>query len=357
MTPLRKILGFFVAALIGIPILFATIIAVGVTNSVITPEVMSDLPREMIAEIPSTIDELYTALETDKNIDDDKTKIIIESMKKTSVSPREIMEKSGIFDWMKEELSGSIKQFGEVLRGERSPDPILLDMRPLKKAIAHNSVTTYLRSIIENLPECTDTDIDEWKKIAFRNDWSDGFDLDEFPSCRPHGLTISNELIKMFQLRAINEMPDSVEILDKWVDLPVGWNFTKTISSVTYALFIFPAIFIFLGSLIAATSKAGFFRWAGISTMTGGLLAFGLGSLLENLIPISELSFRYDLSNAISSRFEELVISKTGNLIEMFFNSLFAPASKLGGTIAIIGLILFALSFLMNNNERNNITN
>jgi len=225
-------------------------------------------------------------------------------------------------------------------------------MKPLKDSILHPSVTSYLKSIVRNLPECDDMEIEEWKRVAFRNDWSDGFDLDEFPTCRPPGLEITDDLIKMFQMRAVEEMPVDVEILDDWVDLPRGWSFTKTISTVTYALFIFPALLIFLGSLIAATSKASFFRWSGVTTMIGGLLAYGLASLLENIIPVSEFSFRYDFANSVSSRFEELVIMKVGNLTEIFLNSLFAPASKLGGTIAIIGLILFALSFLINDDRK-----
>ncbi len=352
MSPLRKVIGFLIAALIGIPVLFATILAVGVSNAVVTPEVMSDLPREIIAELPSAIDELYTALETDEDIDDEKTKIIVAAMKDTGIAPRKVMDESGIFRWLKDELSESIRQFGEVLRGEREPDPILLNMEPLKDAILHSSVTSYLKSIVKNLPECNDMEVEEWKRIAFRNDWSDGFDLDEFPTCRPAGLEITDDLIKMFQLRAVEDMPKNVEILQDWVDIPRGWNFTKTISTVTYSLFVFPALLIFLGSLIAATSKASFFRWSGITTMIGGLSAYGLASLLENIIPVSEFSFRYDFSNAVSSRFEELVILKVGELTEMFLNSLFRPASKLGGTIAVIGLILFALSFLINDDKK-----
>ena len=129
MSPTRKVLGFIVVALIGIPVLFATIIAVGITNSVVTPEIMSDLPGEIIAELPSTIDELYTALEAEEDIDDEKTRIIIESMKKTQTTPGKILEESGVFEWMQLELSESIKQFGEVIRGERNPDPILLNIK------------------------------------------------------------------------------------------------------------------------------------------------------------------------------------------------------------------------------------
>jgi len=347
-SPVRKILGSFIVVLIGIPVLFATIIAVGITNSIVTPETMSDLPREIIAELPSTIDEIHDAIKEEKDIGDEKTKAIIEAIKSVNISPSKIMEDSGIFEWLHEELSESIKQFGEVLRGERKSDPIRLNMVPLKKALLHSSITSYLKDIIKNLPECEDSDVEEWKRIAFTSNRSDGFDFDEFPSCRPAGLEITDNLIMMFQSRAIAEIPEDIEILDDYVDIPHDWNFMKTISTVMYALFIFPALLIFLGSLIASTSKASFFRWSGTATMIGGITAYGLGSLMENIIPISKFATKYDFSNTVSSRFEELIILKTANITEIFVNSFFAPTTKLAGTIVIIGLIIFVLSFLMN---------
>ncbi len=345
MTPLRKILGFILAALIGIPILFGTIIAVGITNAVVTPEVLSDLPREIIKELPSTVDEIYSAIKSDENINNEKTRIWVDAIKKSDIPPGKMLEESGIFEWLRLELSESLKQVGEVLQGERSAGPINLDMKPLKRALLHESVTKYFKIVIRNLPECTDVDVEEWKNIAFLDSTPD--DFSSFPACRPAGLEISDDLIMNFQRRAIDDMPDNVNIAEDWTDFPARWNFTKTISTVTYALFIIPGIFILLGSFIAATSKGGFFRWAGITTMIGGGLAYGLTSLLQNLLPISELSLKYDFAKVISSDFEELVISKVAGFSEMIFDSIFTPASRLGGTVIIIGLIIFALSFLI----------
>ncbi len=351
MKPFRKTIGFLIIALIGIPVLFATIIAVGITNSVVSPEVMSDLPEEIISELPSSIDEIYETLKNENDIKDEKTKTIVEAMKSVNIRPSRILDDSGILKWLQGELSVSLKQFGEVLRGERKPDPIRLNMAPLKKALLHNSITSYLRSVITNLPECRDLETEEWKKIAFTNDISEGFDLDGFPSCRPTGLEITDDLIKVFQLRAVEKIPEDTEIFDDYVDFPQGWNFTRIISAAMYAFFILPALLIFLGSLIASTSKESFFRWSGVATMIGGITAYGLGSLMENIIPISKFATKYDFSNAVSSRFEELIILKTGEITEMFMDSLFAPTTKLAGTVIIIGLIIFAISFLVNDGK------
>jgi len=352
MSPIRKFIGFFIAALIGIPVLFGTIIAVGISNAVVTPEVMSDMPREIIEELPDVIDDIYNAMILEEDIDDDKARVILDSMKRSGTTPRKVMEESGMFEWLREELSDTLRQFGEVLRGERVPGPIRLQLEPLKQAILHPAMTSYLKSLIKSLPECRDTGLEEWKRLAFTNDWSDGFDLDQFPECRPAGIEITDEMVMMFQQRAVEEMPDEEEIMDDWEDIPRGWNITRTVSAVTYTLFIFPALFIFLGSLIAATSKSSFFRWSGVSTMIGGLLAYGMASLLNNLIPVTEFGLRYNLADSFSSRFEEVVVSKTASLTEIFMNSLFGPASKLGGTVAVIGLILFALAFLINDDRK-----
>lgn len=347
MSPFRKFFGFLILALIAIPVLFVTIIAVGVTNAVVTPEVLSELPQEIIAELPSTIDQLYSALKEEEYISDKRTRVLVNAMKKIDKTPKQLMEEVGIFFWLKGELGESLKQFGEVLRGERPPEPIQLNMSSLKKALTHNSVTQYFKSIIKELPECDDMDIDEWKNSIFRSDRYNDFDFESFPFCKPANLEINDELIKVFQLRAIEDIPDKVDLLERERYFPRSINITKTVSTVTYALFILPIILIGLGSLVGATSKAGFFRWSGISTMAGGLSAYGLASLLENLIPMSKFGMKFEHTEIISKNFNELIFSKTADLTDIFLDKLFTPPSQLGGTVAVIGLIIFAISFLI----------
>ncbi|MEN8154481.1 MAG: hypothetical protein ABFR75_10705 [Acidobacteriota bacterium] len=348
MNPFRKFFGFFIIAFIAIPVLFVTIIAVGVTNSVVTPEFLSELPRDVIEELPVITDQLYSELEKEEYINDERTRVLINAMKKIDKTPRQLMEEVGIFFWLKNELGESLKKFGEVLRGERPPEPLHLNMSTLKKALTHNSVTQYFKAIINQLPECDNIDIEEWKDTVFKSKWSDDFDLGSFPLCRPANLEITDELVKTFQLKAIEDIQDRVDLIDNEDYCPSSFNITKVVSTVTYALFLLPLILIVLGSLVGATSMPGFFKWSGISIMIGGLSAYGLASLLENLIPVSKFGFKFHHTEFISSNFNELIYSKAANLTDMFLDKLFTPASKLGGTVAVIGLIIFAVSFLIN---------
>jgi len=44
---------------IGLPILFAVIWAVGITRAAVSPELVSDLPKEIIEEVPSIVEEVF----------------------------------------------------------------------------------------------------------------------------------------------------------------------------------------------------------------------------------------------------------------------------------------------------------
>ena len=92
--------------------LFSIIIAVGATKSVVSPEFLSDLPRELIKNLPNSIDELYFELKKidldDTDMDDDG-KIWIRAILNAKTTPRSIVEKSGISIWLKDELSVSLK--------------------------------------------------------------------------------------------------------------------------------------------------------------------------------------------------------------------------------------------------------
>ena len=49
-------------------------------------------------------------------------------------------------------MSDSLKQLGRVLRGERRPRQIVIDLRPLKEAILHPEVELFLEKTLASLP-------------------------------------------------------------------------------------------------------------------------------------------------------------------------------------------------------------
>lgn len=345
MNPLRKIIGFIMAILLGVPILFGTIVAIGLTEATISPAFLSEMPREIIEKLPDTLDQLYAEAEKDDFIEKKEFGSLVVAMKRTDRSPGIILEQSGIMSWMKSELDESLGKLGKVLSGEISAENIKMDMSKLKSSILSPVITSYLKDVIEELPECSDSDLEEWKEVISTGNY------DHFPECRPAGVEITPEIVMQIQRKIADDIPDEVTLFEGGEYIPKNINIPKFVLAMTYFLFIFPAIFILLGSLIASTSKGGFFRWSGISILLGGLSAYAFGNLLTNLVPVSDkLSRYYDFSEQFSARYGDILSKKIVEFSDMIMSPLFKPVSNIGGIVAIVGLIVFAISFLNREN-------
>ncbi len=342
MNPARKIFGFLITIIIGVPVLFATILSIGVTQSVVSAGFLSELPTELVKKLPATLDEIYKELkiediETNRDIGS-----FFKAMKRADLPPSQILEKSGIGKWMEDELIVALKTLGSSLRGEQTKKNIVLNMTGLKLALTSNEIKSYMKKIIERLPVCQNSE----------NDWDrfrENEDLGEFPDCRPKDLEISDELVTNILNRLISDIPDSVTLLDRDDYFPGNIRVPEFISSLSYFLFIFPLVFIVLGSFIADSRLKGFLRWSGTATILGGLSAYGLASFLNNMVPISEhFQNAFKFSQQFPLRYSEVFNEKAVQFASDILNHLFKPVLSIGGTVAIIGLIIFALSFLVN---------
>jgi len=52
MNGIRKVIGLLIIIFIGVPVLISIIWAVGITRAVVSPEFLSEMPREIITKIP-----------------------------------------------------------------------------------------------------------------------------------------------------------------------------------------------------------------------------------------------------------------------------------------------------------------
>ncbi len=346
MNPVRKIFGFFVAIIIGVLILFCTIVAIGLTKAAVSPEFLSDMPQELIEKLPSALDQLYSQANKDDFIDKKEYGFFINVMKKTDIPPSKILESSGIMAWMEGELKTNLKKLGEILRGEIPPENITIDMHKLKKSILSPAITSYIRELISALPECSEVESEKWKNMIYYSS------IDSFPECRPKGLEITSEIVFNIQHRIANDIPKDITIFEGSEYIPRNINVMKFVSTAAYFLLIIPLIFIIIGSIIAATTKGGFLRWSGFSILTGGLSAYTFGNILNNIIPISNGIESYlNLGERFSSRYSGIVAEKVVEFSNVVLKQLFSPVAQIGGVIAVIGLIIFALSFLSRGND------
>jgi hypothetical protein len=347
MTAVRKIIALFIIIFIGLPILFGVIWVVGLTKASVSSEFISDLPREIIDEVPDIAEEIFEEAQDEKVIRDDNTRAWFEAAARAGVTPKQLMEEIGLLDWLENELSESLEQIGEVLRGERRPRPITLDLRSLKDILLREEIDQYLLRVLENLPPCDEEENSAWLQISRR-----GLDHRELPACRPD-IEVAREALTEWCIDAVDDMDNEIEIFEDVHFLPFG--ISRTITVLSYSLFVIPAIFIFIGALIAATSPASFFRWSGISIFLGALPALLL-SFFAKHVSLWALSFApYSYQDSWSSELNDLILEKTSWIPMRIIDQLFSPVISVAAIVCVIGIVLFVISLMVRGRSRTGI--
>ncbi|MEI6614293.1 MAG: hypothetical protein WCL37_05300, partial [Chrysiogenales bacterium] len=180
MNQTRTILGLLIMIFFAIPILFGIIWAVGLTQAVVSSKMLSELPREVIAEIPDLVDGVLLAAK-DENIQmHPDARIWLTAVAGVAKTPRELLEETGLNDWLEKELSGTLRMVGDILNGKTEARNVWLDLRPLKQALNHPSMENYLMQVMEKLPACSPEQAGAWGRII-----QDQEHYEELPPCRP----------------------------------------------------------------------------------------------------------------------------------------------------------------------------
>ncbi len=344
MVVFRKILGLLIILFFALPVLFGVIWAVGLTKAAISPEFVADIPQQVIDETPQLLEEIFQDAQDSDFVADRNTRTWFRTAAEVGVSPRQLMEETGLRDWMENELSQTLQEVGDILRGKRRVRNLTIDLGPLKAALRHDAIDHYLEAILDRLPPCDDYQLDRWADAYDRDiDWF------KLPPCRPNK-EIALSVFRAERLRALDDMEDEIEIFSG-VRYPT-LGISRAVTLFSYAIFIIPALFLFAGAIIAATSPAGFCRWFGISTIAAGLPALGLAFFARQIFAFGFSLTPYTLWESGMSDLEELVVEKISWIPQLVIGHLFTEVAALAGTICIIGLVIFALSFVLRNERR-----
>ena len=341
MTAARKIIALIILVFFGIPILFGVIWFVGLTKATVSPEFLTDLPQEIIADIPEMAEEIFKDAQSERVISDENTRAWFRAAAEAGVTPTVVMEETGLHDWLRDELSETLRETGEVLRGKRRARTIILDLRPLKEILLSDDIDFYMTRILEQLPSCDEEGMEAWMDIA-DEDWGDEWP----PACRPN-LYIAQEILREHRIDAVSEMDDEVEIFENVHPIPFG--ISSAITWFSYSLFLIPAFFIFIGALIAATSPAGFFRWTGISILFAAIPALLLSLFVKSvsLWALNFVPFSCSHAETWSTELNDLILEKTSWIPAVIIEHLFSPVVAVAGTVCVVGLVIFVISFMV----------
>ena len=335
----RKFLGAFVLVFIAIPVLFGVTWAVGLIKATVSAEFLVDMPREIIDEIPGSIDALFLAAQDAKVDLDPETRAWFQAAAKSGISPRELMEKTGLQAWMRTGLSDSLRQAGEVLRGESPLRSVSLDMRPLKAALVHPEMDRFLEATLTNLPVCDENGLRAWQNIA---GW--GGRVRHLPACRPD-VALAKDVFFAERDRAVRQMRDSVEMIEDIRPFPFQrLGVSRAVTAASILLFVFPAIFVLAGALIASPHPAGRLRWSGISVLAGSLpvllMALGIRRFSHWFFESGYISWHAPWSMDV----DRLFLDKLDWIPLRVVDGLFSPVVTVAGLVAVVGIVLIAIS-------------
>jgi hypothetical protein len=340
MNVARRLIGLLLIVFLGLPTLFGIIWAVGMIKASVSAEFLTDLPREIIADIPAKADEIFREAQDERIIADDNTRAWFQAAAKTGISPRDLMEKTGLLEWLDGELSDSLRQIGRVLRGERRPRPITIDLQPLQAAVLHPEVDRFLEETLKNLPPCDERGQMLWGELAIGD-----IRRHQIPACQPD-LEMAKTVLTEARRRAVDDMDNQIEVFEGVRSFPLlPFGISGTITFLSYFLFLIPAGFIFLGALVAASSPASFFRWSGVSVLVGGIptLILALATKFFSLWAIKAAPFfEHDYW---ASDLGDLILNKLGWIPERIVNQLFSPVVWIAALVCVAGVVLYALSF------------
>lgn len=348
MLTVKRTIGAFIILFIAIPVLFAVIWAYGITKAVVSPEFISNLPQDLMAELPLLIEEVSADIETRWHGVDEDSRIWLKAFRENGTDLNRLLKESGLEDWIQSDVQSAFQEVGDILRGERTAGTVALDLRPLKAALKSPVIINEVAAIVSKLPPCSKVDDIWWTDRLEQTLASEGeYNLKLMP-CRPSNMDNLPAALSLYIEREIEEIPDSVEMLHVDRDLPRGLDFTRWLAQFMLLIFIVPAFFIFLGALIGSDSRPSFLRWIGVPTLAGAGLVFLLTSTVTRFLP-SLIFYHPDFQFEI--RGYEFLTAKFFTLFSSISQHLFQPVNKAAMIISVIGIVLIALSYSFNTSK------
>ncbi len=347
MNGIRKTIAVFFIVCVGIPVLLGIIWAVGVTRAVVSPRFLSEVPREIIDKLPVMMDEVVASSDYDTAYMDEDEREWLKAARAVKTSPKQLMEDIGLMNWLRSDFTASLDRVGKILRGETDAGPVILNMRPLKEALKHEKVKQYLTDILQQLPECTDSRVNRWEEALAHIDYND-----HLPACKPIDLQKAVEVVSLHWNHDIDEIPDEVNLVkSRRGDLfdHRAINFAQLVVTLTFFLFLIPAVFLALFALVATSSGPSMLRWMGYPTIIAGGLSFLLAKFSYSLAQFGshELSFGFDHVFNRGLWLDDVMVEKFSDMGFLVLDHIFESVGKVSGVVCIVGVILIAVSYLV----------
>lgn len=351
MTGLRKIIGLLLA-LVAIPTLTSIIWSTGAARVAMKPSFFATVPQNVIKELPIVVDKAFIAAKQPGAIKDENARKWVEAAAQVKMTPDQVLQKMGLYSWLKNELSTVLDKVGKVLRGDGKTQDIVLNNRPLKKALTSAVFKGYIVDVLGKLKPCTPAQMSVWTRNVVE---PSNLEHDKLPACNP-GSTATQIVTAKLKLVAEKEIKDEVVVL-RARDVPSAFVGMRMASVGVWFLFLIPLILLALVSAIGGTSRSGRLRWFGWTTLIGGLIPLtiswfvkDIGLRLMMMDPMQVNLAEY--SKFWTSKANQVLVEKLAVIADQTASPIFQSVFTVAASVTIVGLLFVVLSFVASDEKK-----
>jgi len=269
--------GLIILALVGVPLMAAMIVAVGVTKAALSPEVHLDVAKEVANRAPALADDLFESALQPGAVVDANARAWLTAAHETGVKPSELLVESGLINWLRTQPEEIISKLTAYLNGKLPEQEVVLRTDLLKGAFLHPRMQMFFSDLLSKLPPCEKPQLEVWGE-AFNAPKARGPVL---PACDPGvGSATIQVLASRFQ-----EYPDQVRLLRSDEEhLRRGMGMLGLASGLMWLLLLGPLVVIFAVAALGGGFWRGFWTWSGVSVLLSALLAMAGGLLLRSVV-------------------------------------------------------------------------
>lgn len=351
MKILRKGVGLLLI-LVSIPVLIATIWSIGAARVVVKPKFFAEVPQQVIKVMPDIVDKAFDAAKQPGAIQDANAKAWVQAAAKLSITPHEVLKNMGMYQWLQNELSTSLDKLGAVLRGDGKSQDIVLDNRPLKKALMSPVFQKYIQDILQHLPNCTQPQMSVWseKVVAPGHEYN----TSQLPACNP-GPTATQIILGKIKLVAESQIKDQ-QILLRGQDIPAAFVGIRVASVGLWFVFLLPLIFLLIAAGIGGIHRRSKLRWLGIATFVGGIVPLSVSWFIKDIgLRLMMMDpWQWNLSqysNFWTSKANQVLVEKVSIVANQTMAPIFSSVFSVASVVTLLGVLFFILSWAASNKE------
>lgn len=341
MSTSKRIAIILLSLFIALPINFACIWAVGVSNALFSTDsqLVSNLSKIIIKEAPSLTDgfiEVTSITQTNesgfKASDNDSTKFL-------QTITGEMLKKSGMYAWMQSELSKAFEKTDRILKGKDAPSAVYINVKGLKEALTSEVFLDRFKKICESLPICTTQEIASWQNFATGS-------VSDTPMCYP-GEQLLSATINM-SVKEINNIPDEVIFIQEG-------NLFYIPPNLFLLLLLIPALVIAIISLIGKTDSVSFLKTYGIIILTIGAINIAFANLVKYATPKmwATMASGMNVTSKTQLDIDKMVAfaESMQNINSVIIKDLITPVIGTAVGVTILGAILLGIALTISSSK------